>query len=194
RHVERPPRIQLGIVLGRGRTETPKAPLRFVGPLHELVAAGLYRPTLEALCRGGGEDVASPIDRTYLLKMLDEEVGRQFGHPLRPLVELVLNGADAGPGQEACCVVDPGVDLGRFGVGFFSVLGLGLADPMSFSLHVETGDGAEGWSICVVASGNDVAALSAAVRGTPPRSGTRIKVTSALLDAGPVRAYLRDAL
>ena len=38
---------------------------------------------------------ANAIDRGYLLKILDEEVGRQFSHPLRPIVELVLNGVDA---------------------------------------------------------------------------------------------------
>ena len=87
-----------------------------------------------------------------------------------------------------------GIDIGRFGVGFFSVLGFGLADPASFALHVETGDGVEGWSIRVVAGGRNAASLIISLRAISPRRGTRVKIGSALLDANHVRAYLRDAL
>ena len=87
-----------------------------------------------------------------------------------------------------------GIDIGRFGVGFFSVLGFGLADPASFALHVETGDGVEGWSIRVVAGGRNAASLIISLRAISPRQGTRVKIGSALLDAHHVRAYLRDAL
>ena len=178
------------------------------------------------------------IDRAYLLKVLDEEVTRPFGQPLRPVLEIVLNGADAGAARAkreacgadpACRVIDvevddaevtvidrgegmnvatilsrllvpfatdrvAGIDIGRFGVGFFSVLGFGLADPASFTLHVETGDGVEGWSIRVVAGGRNAASLIISLRAISPRQGTRVKIGSALLDATHVRAYLRDAL
>lgn len=212
--------------------------LRFLGPLHELVAAGLHRPSFEALCRGEAVLRETSIDRAYLLKVLDEEVTRPFGQPLRPVLELVLNGADAGAARAkrdayeadpACRVIDvevddaevtvidrgegmnvatilsrllvpfatdrvAGIDIGRFGVGFFSVLGFGLADPASFALHVETGDGVEGWSIRVVAGGRNAASLIISLRAISPRHGTRVKIGSALLDATHVRAYLRDAL
>jgi hypothetical protein len=218
--------------VGRARME-----LRFLGPLHELVAVGLHRPSFEALCRGEAVLRETSIDRAYLLKVLDEEVTRPFGQPLRPVLELVLNAADAGaalarcgtPADAACRVVDvevedaevtvvdrgegmsvatilsrllvpfatdrvAGVDIGRFGVGFFSVLGFGIADPASFALHVETGDGVEGWSIRVVAGGRSAASLIISLRSISPRQGTRVKIGSALLDATHVRSYLRDAL
>ncbi|WP_438032608.1 ATP-binding protein [Sorangium sp. So ce204] len=228
------------------------AGLYFLGALHELVAVGLHRPALEALCAGQRDLAEPPIDRAYLLKILDEEICRQFGHPLRPLIELVLNAADAarapqpvvdvavtdgrvevsdaGAGMGLRAILSrllipfatdkrPGIDLGRFGVGFFSVLGLGLSDPESFSLHVTTGDGVEGWAIRVVAwpSAGDAgsapasaseepgqargraspeltAALMCSVRRIAPLLGTRVRVTSALLETATVRAYLRDAL
>lgn len=213
---------------------------RFVGPLHELCAIGLYRPALEALCAGAGAIAEPPIDRAYLLKILAEEVCRQFGHPLRPLIELVLNAVDASQGEERTIDVDvadgrvevrdrgegmslktllsrllvpfatdrrAGIDLGRFGVGFFSVLGLGLAHPPSFTLHLATGDGREGWSMRVLVAGEGAAAAGSRARGadeaaslacsiqrTGARRGTRVRVASALLAAEPVRGYLRDAL
>jgi hypothetical protein len=228
------------------------AGLYFLGALHELVAVGLHRPALEALCAGQRDLAEPPIDRAYLLKILDEEICRQFGHPLRPLIELVLNAADAarapqpvvdvavtdgrvevsdaGAGMGLRAILSrllipfatdkrPGIDLGRFGVGFFSVLGLGLSDPESFSLHVTTGDGVEGWAIRVVAwpsagdagsapasaseepgqargraSSELTAALMCSVRRIAPLLGTRVRVTSALLETATVRAYLRDAL
>jgi hypothetical protein len=219
--------------VGRARME-----LRFLGPLHELVAAGLHRQSFEALCRGEAVLRETSIDRAYLLKVLDEEVTRPFGQPLRPVLELVLNGADAGAAlarregggaDPACRIVDvevddgevtvtdhgegmsvatilsrllvpfatdrmAGVDIGRFGVGFFSVLGFGIADPASFTLHVETGDGVEGWSIRVVAGGRTAGSLIISLRSISPRQGTRVKIGSALLDATQVRSYLRDAL
>ncbi|WP_437965504.1 ATP-binding protein [Sorangium sp. So ce260] len=240
---------------GGGRRAAPlpgDAGLYFLGALHELVAVGLHRPALEALCAGQRDLAEPPIDRAYLIKILDEEISRQFGHPLRPLIELVLNAADAarapqplvdvavndgrvdvsdtGAGMGLRAILSrllipfatdkrPGIDLGRFGVGFFSVLGLGLSDPESFSLHVTTGDGIEGWAIRVVAwpSADDgdaapepaaeepepargrvspeiTAALMCSVRRIAPLLGTRVRVTSSLLEAGAVRAYLRDAL
>ncbi|WP_438023772.1 ATP-binding protein [Sorangium sp. So ce233] len=240
---------------GGGRRAAPlqgDAGLYFLGSLHELVAVGLHRPALEALCAGQRDLAEPPIDRAYLLKVLDEEISRQFGHPLRPLIELVLNAADAARGPQPLvdvAVTDgrvdvcdtgvgmglrailsrllipfatdkrPGIDLGRFGVGFFSVLGFGLSDPESFSLHLTTGDGIEGWAIRVVpwpgagdapdppasapeevgrargrASPELAAALMCSVRRIAPLLGTRVRVTSALLEAGAVRAYLRDAL
>jgi hypothetical protein len=219
--------------VGRARME-----LRFLGPLHELVSAGLHRPSFEALCRGEAVLRETSIDRAYLLKVLEEEVTRPFGQPLRPILELVLNAADAGAALDrrgplradpACRVVDvevedaevtvvdhgegmslatilsrllvpfatdrvAGLDIGRFGVGFFSVLGFGIADPASFTLHVETGDGAQGWSIRVVAGGRSAAALIISLRAISPRQGTRVKIGSALLDGAQVRSYLRDAL
>jgi hypothetical protein len=199
--------------------------------LHELVAIGLHRPTLEALLASapGATVVASdsPIDRGYLLRILDEEVGRQFGHPLRPLVELVLNAIDASRepgatidvrlGDGHVVVEDVGLgmdlhaivsrllvpfstdkrapaDLGRFGVGFFSVLGLGLAEPRSFALGVTTGDGREGFALRVVAEGGSAADLHVRVRRVAPRRGTRISVRSELCAPDAVRAYLVDAL
>ncbi|XXX74349.1 ATP-binding protein [Sorangium sp. So ce134] len=237
---------------GSRRAAPPKgdAGLYFLGALHELVAVGLHRPALEALCAGQRDLAEPPIDRAYLIKILDEEISRQFGHPLRPLIELVLNAADAARAPQPLvdvAVIDgrvdvsdtgagmglrailsrllipfatdkrPGIDLGRFGVGFFSVLGLGLTDPESFSLHLTTGDGIEGWAIRVVAwpslgdagvatehaeqpgrarraSPELTAALMCSVRRIAPLLGTRVRVTSSLLEAGAVRAYLRDAL
>lgn len=239
---------------GGNRHPTPSpgdAGLYFLGPLHELVAVGLHRPALEALCAGQRDLEEPPIDRAYLLKILDEEISRQFGHPLRPLVELVLNAADAarapqpvvdvavtdgrvdvcdtGAGMGLRAILSrllipfatdkrPGIDLGRFGVGFFSVLGFGLAHPESFSLQLTTGDGIEGWAIRVVAwSGEEacaaeesaaeepgrprsrtstefISALMCSVRRIEPMLGTRVRVTSAMLEAIAVRAYLRDAL
>ncbi|WP_437659355.1 ATP-binding protein [Sorangium sp. So ce1182] len=228
------------------------AGLYFLGSLHELVAVGLHRPALEALCAGQRDLAEPPIDRAYLLKILDEEISRQFGHPLRPLIELVLNAADAARAPQPLVDVNvtdgrvdvcdtgvgmglrailsrllipfatdkrPGIDLGRFGVGFFSVLGFGLPDPESFSLHLTTGDGIEGWAIRVVAwpgageapdaptsapeevgsargraAPEIAAALMCSVRRIAPLLGTRVRVTSALLEASAVRAYLRDAL
>ncbi|WP_437304170.1 ATP-binding protein [Sorangium sp. So ce388] len=240
---------------GGGRRAAPlpgDAGLYFLGSLHELVAVGLHRPALEALCAGQRDLAEPPIDRAYLLKILDEEISRQFGHPLRPLIELVLNAADAarapqplvdvtvtdgrvdvcdtGVGMGLRAILSrllipfatdkrPGIDLGRFGVGFFSVLGFGLSDPESFSLHLTTGDGIEGWAIRVVAwpgagdapdapasapeevgsargraAPEVAAALMCSVRRIAPLLGTRVRVTSALLEASAVRAYLRDAL
>ncbi|WP_437935476.1 ATP-binding protein [Sorangium sp. So ce341] len=239
---------------GSRRAAPPKgdAGLYFLGALHELVAIGLHRPALDALCAGQRDIAEPPIDRAYLIKILDEEISRQFGHPLRPLIELVLNAADAARAPQPLvdvAVIDgrvdvsdtgagmglrailsrllipfatdkrPGIDLGRFGVGFFSVLGLGLSDPEGFSLHLTTGDGIEGWAIRVVAwpslgdagvaperapdeperargraSPELTAALMCSVRRIAPLLGTRVRVTSSLLEAGAVRAYLRDAL
>src|SRR5690349_20731754 len=88
----------MGSTGGSGERGAPPGRLRFLGALHELVAIGLYRPSLDALVRGDPRPPRAPIDRAYLLKVLDEEVSRQFGHPLRPIVELVLTGADASRG------------------------------------------------------------------------------------------------
>src|SRR6185437_11084847 len=126
----------------------------------DLVALGLHRPALEALVSGSASVPAPAVDRAYLLKILDEEMTRPFGHQLRPVVELVLNAVDAvqrvpaagaavevevrdglvevgdkGEGMSLVAILSrlllpfatdrvPGVHLGRFGVGFFSVLGL----------------------------------------------------------------------
>jgi hypothetical protein len=220
---------------GQEPASTPEG-LRFVGALHELIAIGLHKPTLEALLdagatgaagRAGPDPSSSPIDRAYLLKILDEEVARQFSHPLRPIVELVLNAVDASrsPGALVDVCLSPGrvsvsdagqgmnlhailskllipfstdkraaADIGRFGVGFFSVLGLGLEQPESFLLGVDTGDGLEGWSIRVVAGGPTASTLAAAVRRSAPRRGTRVTVRSSAIEPEAVRAYLRDAL
>jgi hypothetical protein len=203
----------------------------FRGPLHELCAIGLSRSALAALV--AGETPTPPaIDRDYLLKVLDEEAGRQFGHPLRPIVELCLNGVDASHAPGATVAVrtapgrvevldegvgmtlgailsrllvpfatdkHPGVDIGRFGVGFFSVLAYGLAHPESFALDVTTGDGVGAWVLRVRSTGRDASALTCsveAVHSTPEaaRRGTRVTVRSALIDADALRSYLRDAL
>jgi len=211
--------------VARGGVE--EGELCFLGSLHELVAIGLYRPALAALVSGGGAPARPPMDRAYLLKILDEEVGRQFGHPQRPVVELVLNAIDATPERPARVSVRvnagtvtvsddgtgmdlrailsrllvpfatdkrPGLDLGRFGVGFFSVIGLGLPDPGSLSIEVETGDGASGWSLSVLADGPEPSSLVCAIRRLSPLRGTRVVVRSSLIEADPLRAYLRDAL
>jgi hypothetical protein len=205
----------------------PGGRLRFLGPLPELVAVGLHKPALSALLAGDPAPPEPPIDRGYLLKILDEEISRPFGHPLRPVVELVLNAADAalggglavdvtvdpgrvevadgGEGMDLAAVLSrlllpfatdkiPGVHLGRFGVGFFSVLGFGAAHPESFALDVETGDGASGCLVRVAARGRDASSFVAGVHEIPRRRGTRVSVASALLDAPSVRAYLEDAL
>ncbi len=201
--------------------------LRFLGPLVDLVAVGLYKPALTAVLSGDGAPPGPPIDRGYLLKILDEEIARPFGHPLRPVVELVLNAADAAPrgGLAVDVTVSPGrvevadggegmdlgailsrlllpfatdkregVHIGRFGVGFFSVLGFGAAHPDSFALDVETGDGASGYVVRVAARGRDAATFVAGVYEIQARRGTRVTVASALLDAASVRAYVEDAL
>jgi len=173
---------------------------------------------------------APPVDRAYLLKILDEEIGRPFGQPLRPVVELVLNGADAvqrgltlgaavdviaadgwievsdgGEGMDLGAILSrlllpfatdrvPGVHLGRFGVGFFSVLGFGAADPKSFALDVETGDGRCGFLLRAAARGRGAGSFTVSLHETAPRVGTRVRVSSALLEGAAVRAYLEDAL
>ena len=77
RHPGRPPRIQPGIVISSDRAPPSSVPrLRFLGPLDELVALGLFRPAFEAFCRGSAEPVPTPIDREYLRKILREEAGR----------------------------------------------------------------------------------------------------------------------
>jgi hypothetical protein len=194
------------------------------------VAVGLHRPALDALA-AGQEDVPAPhVDRAYLLKILDEEIARPFGHPLRPIVELVLNAADAvqrgptlgaavdiaaadgsvevsdrGEGMDLDAILSrlllpfatdrlPGVHLGRFGVGFFSVLGLGAVDPPSFALDVETGDRRAGFLLHATATGRGAGALLVSLHEIAPRCGTRVRVASALLEGGAVRAYLEDAL
>jgi hypothetical protein len=206
-----------------------RAPGVFSGRLGELCAIGLFRPALDAFCAGARAVPPSPIDRAYLAKVLDEEVTRQFGHPLRPCVEIVLNGADASRGVGAVVdvltdgarleVVDagegmnlrtilsrlllpfatdkrPGVDIGRFGVGFFSVLGLGLADPSTFALDIETGDGSSGFRLAVRADAAAAGAAALPVELSPiaPRTGTHVRVRSSLLDAASVRSYLREKL
>jgi hypothetical protein len=204
--------------------------LRFLGSLPDLVAIGLHRPALSALTAGEGSVPVPPVDRAYLLKILDEEISRPFGHPLRPVVELVLNAADAvqrgaapgvavdvhaadgevvvsdpGEGMDLEAIVSrlllpfatdriPGVHLGRFGVGFFSVLGLGAADPQSFALDVETGTGGTGFLLHVAARGRGAGSFTASLHEITPRAGTRVRVASAILDGGAVRAYLEDAL
>lgn len=209
---------------------SPPGRLRFCGPLPDLVAVGLHRPALEALAAGEVDVPTPPVDRAYLLKILDEEISRPFGHPLRPIVELVLNGVDAvqrgaaldavvdvlvanglvevsdpGEGMDLGAVLSrlllpfatdrlPGVHLGRFGVGFFSVLGLGAADPESFALDVETGDGRAGFLLHATATGRGAGALMVSLHEIAPRCGTRVRVASALLEGGAVRAYLEDAL
>lgn len=201
---------------------------RFLGSLLELVAIGLYRPALDALVA----DVAvpaPPVDRAYLARILDEEIARPFGHPLRPIVELVLNASDALAAARGTRVIDvavesgrvevvddgegmslfailarlllpfatdrsPGVHQGRFGVGFFSVLGFGAAHPPSFSMEVETGDAASGHRLVIESSGADASSFIVALHQIAPRRGTRVRLRSALIDAAQVRAYLEDAL
>jgi len=204
--------------------------LRFLGPLPDLVAVGLHRPALEAMAGGEVNVPPPPVDRGYLLKILDEEIARPFGHLLRPVVELVLNAADAvqhgmtlgaavdvsaadgwvevsdpGEGMDLAAILSrlllpfatdrlPGVHLGRFGVGFFSVLGFGAADPASFTLDVETGDGDTGFLLHVTAAGSSAGSFRVSLHEIAPRCGTRVSVVSGLLDAAAVRAYLEDAL
>ena len=205
----------------------PTGRLRFLGALPDLVALGLHRPALEAFVAGATAVDEPPVDRAYLLKMLDEEIARPFGHPLRPVVELVLNAADAsregglavdvhagdgfvevvdeGEGMDLRAILArlllpfatdriPGVHLGRFGVGFFSVLGFGAAHPPSFGLEVETGDGRVGYRFEAHAEAKDAGSFRVALHETAPRRGTRVRVASALIDSGSVRAYLEDAL
>ncbi len=199
----------------------------FLGSLHELVAIGLYRPSLDALVSGQGVISRPPMDRAYLLKVLEEETHRQFAHPLRPIIELILNSVDASLTQPArvdvrigkatVTVTDAGVgmdlqtilsrllipfatdkragiDLGRFGVGFFSVIGLGLPDPSSLSVEIETGNGECGYALGVRSDGPEVSSLVCTIRRIAPMQGTRARLRSSLLDADSVRAYLRDML
>lgn len=199
----------------------------FLGSLHELVAIGLYRPALDALVSGQGTISRPPMDRAYLLKVLEEETHRQFAHPLRPIIELILNAVDATPVQPArvdvrigkgvVTVTDcgvgmdlqtilsrllipfatdkrAGIDLGRFGVGFFSVIGLGLPNPSSLSIEIETGTGTCGYALGVHSDGPEVSSLVCTIRRIAPMQGTRARLQSALLDADTVRAYLRDTL
>lgn len=202
---------------------------RFQGALLDLVAAGLHRPSLDALVADEASIPEPQVDRAYLTKILDEEIARPFGHPLRPVVELVLNAADAlasglgarvidvaveagrvdvvdaGEGMDLFAILArlllpfatdrvPGVHQGRFGVGFFSVLGFGAAHPPSFSLSVETGDGRSGLALHIDASGPAAASFAARLCEIAPRQGTRVTLRSALIDAATVRAYLEDAL
>jgi hypothetical protein len=199
----------------------------FLGSLHELVAIGLYRPSLEALVSGQRAIIRPPMDRAYLLKVLEEETNRQFAHPLRPVVELILNAVDAsncrpgrvdvrlaktmvtvtdtGVGMDLSTILSrllipfatdkrAGIDLGRFGVGFFSVIGLGLPDPSSLSIEIETGDGRCGYALNVHADGPEVSSLVCTIRRLAPIRGTIARLGSALLDADLLRAYLRDTL
>jgi len=199
----------------------------FLGSLHELVAIGLYRPSLEALVSGTGAIARPPMDRAYLLKVLEEETSRQFGHPLRPIVELVLNAIDAsgtrparvdvrlskgdvkvtdtGVGMDLRAILSrllipfatdkrAGIDLGRFGVGFFSVIGLGLPDPESLSIEIQTGNGICGYSLSVRTDGPEVSSLVCAIRRISPMQGTSARLRSSLLEPDTVRAYLRDTL
>jgi hypothetical protein len=208
----------------------PLGRLRFLGPLPDLVAVGLHRPALDVLAAGEANVPTPPVDRAYLLKILDEEIARPFGHPLRPVVELVLNGVDAvqrgtarglavdvaaadgcvevsdqGEGIDLRAIVSrlllpfatdrvPGVHLGRFGVGFFSILGLGAADADGFALDVETGDGRSGFLLHVATRGRGAGSFTVSLHEAAPRCGTRVRVASALLESAAVRAYLEDAL
>ena len=199
--------------------------LLFEGGLLDLVAVGLHRPALDAIL-GGEPPGGSPIDRDYLRKILEEEIARPFSHPLRPLVELFLNAADASPpGAAVDIALDPahaevsdtgaGMDLrtllsrllvpfatdklaghhlGRFGVGFFSVLGLAHEDPGLFALDLVTGDGVSGLRLRVTARSANADGLDVALSTTTPRSGTRVRVRSATLEPGRARSYLREAL
>lgn len=199
----------------------------FLGSLHELVAIGLYRPSLDALVSGKRTIARPPMDRAYLLKVLEEETNRQFAHPLRPVVELILNAVDAsntrpgrvdvrigkglvtvadnGVGMDLSAILSrllipfatdkrAGIDLGRFGVGFFSVIGLGLPDPSSLSIDIETGDGRCGYALSVRADGPEVSSLVCTIRRLAPLQGTIARLASALLDGDILRAYLRDTL
>lgn len=94
----------------------PSAPLgrpRFVGALADLVAVGLHRPALSALLADAEVIPAPQVDRTYLLDVLGEEIARPFGHPLRPVVELVLNAADALAGGPRGAEIDVTAEDGR---------------------------------------------------------------------------------
>lgn len=73
---------------------------------------------------------APPVDRAYLLKILDEEIARPFGHPLRPIVELFLNAADA-------------VQRGRAGAH---------VDVRAEDGFVEVSDPGEGMDLCAILS------------------------------------------
>lgn len=212
---------------GFARGSVTEGELCFLGSLHELVAIGLYRPSLLALVSGSGAIARPPMDRAYLLKVLEEETSRQFAHPLRPVVELVLNAVDAsctrpakvdvriskgvvtvtdrGIGMDLHAILSrllipfatdkrAGIDLGRFGVGFFSVIGLGLPDPRSLSIEIETGDGQSGYSLCVRADGPEVSSLICSIRRIAPMQGTCARLRSSLLESDVLRAYLRDTL
>lgn len=118
--------------------------------------------------------------------------------------------SDAGEGMSAHAVVakllvpfatnktqsGPRPAIGRFGVGFFSVLGFGLADPESFTLHLETSNGESRVRLVIWASGARVEALTAAlfVSRARDRRGTSVRISSAALECEPLRAYLRSSL
>ena len=71
-------------------------------PLIELINLALCKDTLEdVICcvdEGKSFELLSPVNEgsnIYLAKILREEVEKQFSEPMRPLLELVLNAADA---------------------------------------------------------------------------------------------------
>jgi hypothetical protein len=130
--------------------DDPRAPsrsrLRFLGSLDDLVAIALHRPAFERLCRDEPPG-STPIDRPYVRKLLDEQVGRSFGQPLRPIVELVLDGAAASESHLGPSAVDVDVDDGTVmiaddGPGMsLAALVAGLLVPFSFDDASRAGGG-----------------------------------------------------
>jgi hypothetical protein len=91
-----------------------------------------------------------------------------------------------------------GVDVGRFGVGFFSVLGLacgGAHGDAGASVELSTGDGKTGWSLRVRPSRSGAAAdLHCELSRIEPRRGTSVHLDGTCLPPDALRAYLRETL
>ncbi|MBI1969577.1 ATP-binding protein [Candidatus Woesearchaeota archaeon] len=77
-------------------------------PLVDWIRIGLHRQTLEQVVQAiehgkplGELGQPNPINVKYIEKILREEIAKQFSHPERPLLEVVLNAIDARPSSFA---------------------------------------------------------------------------------------------
>ena len=78
----------------------------FDAPLVDLVANAMCRRCFESLSRERLPPTAPSVDPAYVRRILDEEISRPFSHPLRPVIELILNGVDAYAGRHGQRIVD----------------------------------------------------------------------------------------
>ena len=219
--------MPLAHVVAHRHPETTPRRVLYSGSLLRLIAIALHRPSFESLRAGIALPSAIPVDESYLAKVLDEESTRQFAHPLRPILEIVLNAVDAlgstpgavdirasdgraviedfGEGMKLDTILSrllvpfattksgPNA-IGRFGVGFFSTLGLGRAAPDSFALELETGTSEEGWLLRFQTTGSQIDEILIELEASVPRAGTRVVIQSTLLQSDALSAYLMEAL